>query len=254
MKPITFDLTGKIALVTGASRGIGYSIAVAFAHAGADVAVVSQHESGSERVAGEIRESGRRAVAMAADLRDVAQIGWMVEQVEQNLGPIDILVNNAGVNQVEPSLEVSPETWDWLMEVNLRAPFFCAVAVAKRMLERKRGKIINIASEAGIYGLAEHAAYGASKGGLLQLTRVLAVEWGSYNVHVNAISPGATWTDMTGAAMEIPEIRERLLARGVAGRICNPEEIAAAAVFLASDAANMIIGQSINVDGGSTAK
>ncbi len=254
MTALTTDLSGKVALVTGASRGIGYAIALALANAGADVAVASRHEPESERVAGEIRNIGRRAVAVAADLCDVSQIAPMVQCVEQELGPIDILVNNAGTNQVEPSVEVTLDTWDRLLDVNLRAPFFCATTVAKGMLERRRGKIINIASEAGINGLPEHAAYGTSKAGLLMLTRILAVEWGSRNIQVNAISPGPTWTDMTGPAMDIPEIRDKLLARGVAGRICNPEEVGTAAVFLASDAANMIMGQSINIDGGSTAK
>jgi len=254
MKALTFDLSGKIALVMGASRGIGYAIAIALAEAGADVAVASQHEAGSERVAQEVRAMGRHALAVAGDMGDVGHITAMVHRVEQELGPIDILVNNAGTNQVEPSLDVTPDTWNRLMEVNLRAPFFCAITTAKGMLERKHGKIINIASEAGINGLAEHAAYGASKGGLITLTKVLAVEWAPYNVQVNAISPGATWTDMTSPAMDVPEVREQILARGVAGRICNPEEIGAAAVFLASDAANMIIGQTICVDGGSTAK
>ncbi len=170
------------------------------------------------------------------------------------LGPIDILINNAGINQVEPSLNVAPETWDRLMGVNLRAPFFLAQAVAGGMIERKSGKIINIASDAGINGYPEHAAYGTTKGGLLMLTRILAVEWGPHNVQVNAICPGATWTDMTSPAMEIPEVRAAIVGRGVAGRICDPEEIGAAAVFLASQAANMIMGEALAISGGSVAR
>jgi NAD(P)-dependent dehydrogenase (short-subunit alcohol dehydrogenase family) len=163
-------------------------------------------------------------------------------------------VNNAGVNRVEDSFLVTQETWDWLMSVNLRAPFFCAAAVAKGMVERRHGKIINIASDAGFKGFPGHAAYGASKGGLVMLTRDLAVEWGPFNVQVNAVCPGATWTDMTAPAMEIPEVRDSIIARGVAGRICDPEEIGAAVVYLASDASNMVMGHCLSVDGGSRAK
>jgi NAD(P)-dependent dehydrogenase (short-subunit alcohol dehydrogenase family) len=122
------------------------------------------------------------------------------------------------------------------------------------MIERRSGKIINIASDAGINGYPEHAAYGTTKGGLLMLTRILAVEWGPHNVQVNAICPGATWTDMTSPAMEIPEVRAAIIGRGVAGRICDPEEIGAAAVFLASEAANMIMGEALSISGGSVAR
>jgi NAD(P)-dependent dehydrogenase (short-subunit alcohol dehydrogenase family) len=233
---------------------MGHAIAVSLARAGADVAVADLDVRSAETVADEVRALGRRAIAVQVDLRDVGTIPAMVANVEGGLGQVDILVNNAGVNQVEPSLQVTPETWDWLMGVNLRAPFFCAVAVAAGMIERKRGKIINIASDAGINGYPGHAAYGASKGGLVMLTKDLAVEWGPYNVQVNAVCPGATWTPMTSPAMDEPLVREMLLARGVAGRICDPEEIGAAVVYLASDASNMVMGHALSVDGGSTAK
>lgn len=254
MKFLSFDLTGKIALVTGASRGIGRAIALALANAGADIAANGVRAEALEPLVAEIKGMGRRAVAVPADLADVSAIPGMVKAVQQQLGPVDILINNAGVNQVEPSLQVEAATWDRLMAVNLRAPFFCAQAVAGGMIERRRGKIINIASDAGINGFPGHAAYGTTKGGLLMLTKILAVEWGPHNVQVNAICPGATWTDMTSRAMEIPEIRADILGRGVAGRICDPEEIGAAAVFLASEASNMIMGDALCVDGGSVAR
>ena len=254
MKKLDFSLSGKVAFVTGGSRGIGHAIAVALADAGADVAVGARTAGAAEKVVAEIRALGRRAVGIAGDLAQVEQIVPMVEAVERELGPVDILVNNAGVNQVEPSLDVTPETWDWLLGVNLRAPFFLAQAVAKGMLERGRGKIINIGSDAGRRGYAEHAAYGTTKGGLLQLTKVLAVEWGPRGIQVNALCPGATWSDMTSPAMNNPDVRESILERGVAGRITDPEEIGAAAVFLASGAADMIIGDALYVDGGSIAR
>jgi len=251
---VTFDLSGKVALVTGVGGDMGRAIALALARAGADVAVLDRTQSVLADVVKEVEQLGRRAFAVEADLNDVASLPSVVARVEAQLGPIGILVNNAGVNQVEPSFDVTPETWDRLMAVNLRAPFFCATAVAKGMVERRSGKIINISSEAGLYGLPEHAAYGTSKGGLLTLTKILAVEWGPYNVQVNAVCPGATWTAMTRPAMEDPEIRATILARGVAGRICFPEEIAAAVVYLASGAADMVMGHALSVDGGSTAK
>lgn len=254
IKAIGFDLNGKVALVTGASRGIGRAIAIALANAGADVAVTSLNPTSLASVAQEIRGLGCRVVSFGADLGNVAQIPGLVSAAVEALGPIDVLINNAGVNQVEPSLQVAPETWDHLMGVNLRAPFFLAQAVAGGMIERKSGKIVNIASDAGVNGYPQHAAYGATKGGLLMLTKILAVEWGPYNVQVNAICPGATWTDMTAKAMEIPEVRDEILNRGVAGRICEPEEIAAAAVFLASQASNMIMGEALCISGGSVAR
>jgi NAD(P)-dependent dehydrogenase (short-subunit alcohol dehydrogenase family) len=247
---VTFDLTGKVALVTGAGRGMGKAIAISLARAGADVAVADL----DAEVAAELREMGRRAVSVQVDLRKVDTIPAMVAAVERGLGPVEVLVNNAGVNRTEDSFQVTQETWNWLMDVNLRAPFFCAIAVAKGMVERKHGKIINIASDAGLKGYVGHAAYGATKGGLVNLTRDLAVEWGPFNVQVNAVCPGATWTDMTAPAMQIPEIRDSIINRGVAGRICDPEEIGAAVVYLASDAANMVMGHCLAVDGGSGAK
>lgn len=249
-----FNLDGQIALVTGAGRGIGYACAMALAQAGADVAVTGQDATRLATVVSDIESLGRQSVAFTADLRDVTKIGALIGEVEAALGAVDILVNNAGNNQVEPSFDVSVATWDRIMDVNLRAPFFLAAAAAKGMVARGRGKIINIASEAGINGLAGHAAYGASKGGLVMLTKDLAVEWGAHNVQVNAVCPGATWTGMTSPAMADPETRASIVGRGVAGRICNPEEVAAAVVYLASKEADMVVGHALSIDGGSTAK
>ena len=255
MASVTFDLSGRVALVTGALGDMGHTIAIALAEAGADIALLDRCEvSQLAGIENEVRALGRRVFSVKADLNDVTGLPHVVEHVEAALGPIGILVNNAGVNQVEPAFDVTPETWDRLMSVNLRAPFFFSTAVAKGMVERRSGKIINIASEAGLYGLPEHAAYGTSKGALVTLTKILAVEWGASNVQVNAVCPGATWTSMTRPAMEDPETRATILSRGVAGRICDPKEIAAAVVYLASSAADMVLGHALSVDGGSTAK
>ena len=207
-----------------------------------------------EVTAQQIRALTRNALVIEVDLRDVSAIRPAVARVEEELGAIDILVNNAGVNQVEPSMDVTLETWDRLNEVNLRAPFFCAQAVAKGMLERGSGKIINIASDAGQKGFGDHAAYAATKGGLIQLTRDLAVEWAPRGIQVNAVAPGACWTDMAVSVMQNPERAAAILARGASPRLTDPEEVAAAVVYLASREADQVIGHVLNVDGGSCAR
>ncbi|WP_448058872.1 SDR family NAD(P)-dependent oxidoreductase [Cellulomonas hominis] len=249
-----FELTDKVAAVTGASRGLGKSIALGLAAQGADVALLGLDAPGMEKVAEEIRALGRRATVVEVDLRDVPAIEPAFERVAAELGPIEILVNNAGTNKTQPSVEVTQDTWDLLHDINLRAVFFCSVAVAKGMLARRSGKIINIASDAGLKGYPEHAAYGASKGGVINLTRDLAVEWGPSQVQVNAVAPGAAWTDMTAPAMTDPAVARSIIERGVSGRINNPEEIAAAVIYLASAEADQVMGHVLSVDGGSAAK
>lgn len=249
-----FDLTDKVAAVTGASRGMGKAIALGLAQAGADVALLGLEPALMEEVAEQVRAMGRRAAVMEVNLREVAAIEPAFERAAAELGPIDILVNNAGTNKTQPSVEVTQQTWDLLFDINLRAVFFCSIAVAKTMLERGAGKIINIASDAGLKGFSEHAAYGATKGGVITLTRDLAVEWGPSNIQVNAVAPGATWTDMTAPAMEDAATARSILGRGVSTRISNPEEIAAAVVYLASREADQVMGHILSVDGGSAAK
>jgi len=249
-----FDLSGRTAVVTGAARGLGKAIAIGLADAGATVALVGLETEKMEETAEAIRSKGGVAVVQELDVSDVASIAPAFAKVKAELGAVDILVNNAGINRTEPSVDVTLETWERLNAVNLRAPFFCAQAVAKDMLEAGHGKIINIASDAGIKGYAEHAVYGATKGGLIQLTRDLAVEWGPLGIQVNAVAPGASWTDMTSPAMQIPEVAASILGRGVSPRITNPEEIAAAVVYLASAEADQVIGHVLSVDGGSGAQ
>jgi NAD(P)-dependent dehydrogenase (short-subunit alcohol dehydrogenase family) len=249
-----YDLNGKIAVVTGASAGIGKAVALALADAGADVALIGRDEARLASVAESIIAKGRRAMPLVTELADVSAIAPAFASIAADLGPVDILVNNAGINKTEPAVTVTPETWDRIQAVNVRAPFFCAQAVAPGMLARGSGKIIFIASDAGVRGFAEHATYGTSKGAVIQLTRILAAEWAAQGVQVNSIAPGATWTGMTAPAMEDPAIAASIIGRGFSGRISHPEEIAAAVVFLASNAADQIVGQTIFVDGGSTAR
>ncbi|MDR3070158.1 MAG: glucose 1-dehydrogenase [Propionibacteriaceae bacterium] len=249
-----FELTDKIAVVTGASRGLGKAIALALADAGAHVALVGTSPEKAEEVATLIRAKGRKAVVVELDMRDVPAIAPAFAKVAAELGTVDILVNNAGTNQTEPSVDVKQETWDRLFEVNLRAPFFCSQAVAPAMIGKGAGKIINITSDAGSKGYSEHAVYGATKGGLIQLTRDLAVEWAPKGIQVNSVAPGASWTDMTSPAMQIPEVAKSILSRGVSPRITDPEEVAAAVVYLASKEADQVIGVTLYVDGGSNAQ
>jgi NAD(P)-dependent dehydrogenase (short-subunit alcohol dehydrogenase family) len=254
MAAMATRLKGKSAIVTGASRGIGRATAERLAAEGAAVVVTGRDAAAQEEVAQAIRSVGGTAVTCAADLNDAAARERLVGVALEQLGSIDVLVNNAAVNRVEPSLDVTPETWREILETNLSSVFFLSQLVARGMVERGSGRIVNVASDAGFRGFPEHAAYGASKAALIQLTRVLAGEWGPAGVRVNVVAPGATWTGMTAPAMEQPEIRDAILARGVVGRICAPAEVAGAIAYLAADEADMITGHVLSIDGGSVAR
>jgi NAD(P)-dependent dehydrogenase (short-subunit alcohol dehydrogenase family) len=251
---MTNRLQGRTAIVTGGSRGIGRAAAIRLAAEGAAVVVTGRDDSALNEVVQAIEAAGARAVACAADLDDPADRERLVDFAIAELGHVDVLVNNAAVNQVEPSLDVTPETWERIFRTNVSAVFFLSQLVARGMIERGSGRIINVGSDAGFRGFAEHAAYGASKGALVQMTRVLASEWGPHGVRVNVVAPGATWTGMTAPAMEIPEVRDSILARGVVGRICDPDEVAAAIAYLAADESDMITGHVLSIDGGSVAR
>jgi len=247
-------LQGRVALVTGASRGIGRAAATRLAAEGASVVLTGRDESALDDAMAEITDQGGVASVHGADLDDATQRSQLVADAVSQFGRIDILVNNAAINKVEPSLDVTPETWEAILQTNLTATFFLTQAVAEGMVSRGSGRIINVASDAGYRGFPEHAAYGASKAALIQLTKVLASEWGPSGLRVNVVAPGATWTGMTAPAMEIPDVRDSILARGVVGRICDPHEVAAAIAYLASDEADMITGHVLSIDGGSVAR
>jgi len=248
-----FDLSGKIALVTGAGRGIGYHTAVALAGYGADVAVCSRTVSELNRTAREIEKTGRRAMIRPADITDVSDIRSMVKEVCETFGRIDILVNNAGVNRPQDAVDVTEENWDVVMDTNLKGLFFCAQAVGRVMIAQKQGKIINISSDAGSVGIARRAAYCASKGGVNLLTKVLAIEWATHNVHVNAVSPAFIETPLTEPMFKAPGFREYVLTNTPLGRVGQPKDVAGAVVFLASAASDYMTGHVMLVDGGWTA-
>jgi 2-deoxy-D-gluconate 3-dehydrogenase len=245
-----FDLSGRTALVTGASRGIGAAAAIALAEAGADVALLARDADGLVATAAAIERLGRRAHRVPFDLANVDAIPGAVEEAERALGRVDILVNNAGIIRRAPAVEYSPEDWRAVVDLNLTAVFRLAQETGRRMIERRSGKIINIASLLSFSGGLNVIAYTASKSGVAGLTRGLANEWARHGVNVNAIAPGYFHTDATAALQQNTERYEALRARIPAGRWGEPAELGGSIVFLASRASDYIHGHVLVVDGG----
>lgn len=243
-----FSLAGRVALVTGASSGIGQAIAVALAAAGADVAAVGRSDSGE--TGGRVQAAGRRFLPVAADLGSTAVCTELVREVEEGLGGVDILVNNAGTIRRREALEFSEEDWDSVMDVNLKTLFFLSQAAARRMIPRGGGKIINIASMLSFQGGVRVASYTASKSGLAGITRLLANEWASKGINVNAIAPGYIATRNTEPLRHDEARNREILGRIPAGRWGVPGDLGGTAVFLASRAADYIHGAILPVDGG----
>jgi len=245
-------LKDKVSLVTGASRGIGRAIALALAREGADVALnCSVSVAAAEEVAGEIKGLGHRAMVIQADVADKAEVDEMVKKVVAEFGKIDILVNNAGMSVVGASAELEESRWRRGIDVLLNGVFFCSQATGKEMIKQRHGKIINIASINGIGVFPERACYSSAKAGVMQLTRALGCEWARYNINVNAIAPGYIKTHLVEDLVAKGIIDEETLAtRTPLGRLGECEEVADAAVFLASEESKYIVGQTIVVDGG----
>ena len=247
--------TGKAVLVTGGGRGIGQAIAIGFAREGALVAVNAAHLATAEETAAQIRQAGGTAIAIEANVADEEQVNAMVDRVARELGSIDILVNNAGVSQpIMPLLEQSTADWDRVIGINLRGTYLCAKSAARHMIERRSGKIVNIASITGLTGPPMRTAYAPSKAATLNLTMVLAVELAKHNINVNAVSPGYVLTDLVKNFVQQGKVNEEaVLKRTPLGRMSTPEDIAEATLFLASDAAKNITGINLPVDAGWTA-
>jgi NAD(P)-dependent dehydrogenase (short-subunit alcohol dehydrogenase family) len=244
-----FDLTGRVALVTGGSKGLGLAMARALAAAGADVAVASRTERDLEAAARDLESSGRRILPVAADVADEASVARMVGTVIGQLGQIDILVNSAGIEGQGAVVEMATEHWDRVLGVNLRGPMLCCKHVGPHMIERRRGKVINVASVLATRVARYMSPYCASKGGLVQLTRALALEWIRHDVQVNALCPGYFLTPMNEEFFGREEGR-RLIEKLPSRRLGEPREIEGAVVFLASDASSFVTGTSLYVDGG----
>ena len=255
MKMPSFSLEGRVALVTGARRGIGKGIALAMAGAGADVAVCDNVVEGGEleAVAEEIQGIGRRSLAVQTDVSKKSEVDNLVKRVEDELGPIDILVNNAGIGRGSVLIEQKEEDWQAVIDVNLTGCYFCSQAAGKRMVERRKGNIINISSGAGIRGFAGRNAYNVSKAGVIMITKVLARDLAKHGVRVNAIAPTNLRTEMTRGLWENPQALAAEEARIPLGRLGTVEDMTGPAIFLASDASSYITGDTIVVDGGQLA-
>ena len=249
-----FDLSKKVAIVTGAGRGIGYHIALALARYGADLALYSRTMPELEAVAEEIRSLGRHVVVKEMDIQKISETQEMVREAVDEYGRVDIMVNNAGINIPQWAIDVTEDDWDRVMATNLKGLFFCAQAVGKVMIQQKKGKIINVSSQAGSVGLLQRAAYCSSKGGVNQLTRVLAIEWAKYNINVNAVAPTFIETPFTKPMFEKEGFREYVLDNIPLGRVGKPKDVIGAVIYLASDASDLVTGHTLLIDGGWTAQ
>ena len=247
-----FSLKGKVALITGGSRGIGKATALGFASAGADVAIASRKLPDLEQVAGEIRELGRKALPVAAHVGRLEEIKSLVDTVYQEFGKIDILVNNAGTSPaLSPVLELEERLWDSVMNLNLKGVIFLSQAVAKVMKECGGGTIINVSSVTAFRHETHNAVYAITKAAVVMATKIMAQEWAEYNIRVNAVAPGHIHTRLGDSIFAaVPDYEKEFLKRVPMGRVGDPDEIAGAMIYLASDASSYVTGETIVVDGG----
>ncbi len=248
-----FDLTSRVAIMTGAGRGLGRTMALALAAAGADLALASRSTPELESLVEEIEALGRRAIAVPTDITSPDACEALVAAAVERLGRLDILVNNAGTNVRKSALEITPDEYDFVIQTNLNGYFNGARAAGRRFVEQGSGKVINISSILGSVALPNQAAYASSKGAIDQLTKVLAIEWATANVQVNGLAPTYFETDLTRPLYDDPERKAFIEERTPMGRWGQPHELAGAVIFLASDASDFVTGQTILVDGGWTA-
>jgi NAD(P)-dependent dehydrogenase (short-subunit alcohol dehydrogenase family) len=247
-----FSLADRVAIVTGAGRGIGKAIALGLADAGADVVVGARTVSDIEATAGEITAKGRKALAVPTDVRQSDQVGNLVDKAVAQFGTIDILVNNAGGYFVAAAMELSEGGWDAIIRENLKSVFLCSKAAGKVMMERKKGAIISIASVVGFRAYSSNPAYGAAKAAIVNLTKTLAVDLAPYNIRVNAVAPGFIATPGSLQLLEVDAGLKAMVDRIPLGRLGKPEEVAQGVVYLASDASSYVTGETLLIDGGTS--
>lgn len=245
-----FDLTGKVALITGASGGLGQVMAEGLAEFGADVALADYQPEGANKVKNKILQMGKQAEVYQVDVTKKDQVYQIVDKIVKDFGKIDILINSAGINNRKPCVEYAEEEWDSIVDINMKGTFLCCQAVGKVMLKQKRGKMINLGSVSSVLGHPHHAPYAASKGGVHLLTKVLAVEWAQEGINVNSIGPAYVKTPLTEDYLAIGDNYEKIAKTIPMGRLGEPSDIVGAAVFLASAASDFVTGHLLLVDGG----
>ena len=251
----SLELNGKVAIVTGSTKGIGYGLACGLAQAGADVVITSRHQDDCIRVADEIsKDYNVKTLALAVDVTKGEQVQSLMQKTVEQFGHIDVLVNNAGTASSKPSEDLTERDWNYILEINQKAVFFTAQAVGKQMIAQKSGKIINVASIFGLVGSKAILPYCVSKGGVLQMTKTLALEWAEYNIQVNALCPGYIITPMNEDYVTNKSIHDQIISKTPMKRFGEIEDMKGPIVFLASESSNYMTGQTLTVDGGWTSQ
>jgi NAD(P)-dependent dehydrogenase (short-subunit alcohol dehydrogenase family) len=245
-----FQLRDKVAIVTGTSRGLGKSMAMALAEVGANIVLVGRNKEKLEEATHEVADFGVKTLPVVADVTRAEEVEALVSRAIEKFGKVDVLVNNVGTYIGKPIVESTLEDWHNLINTNLTSTYLCSREVGKYMVERQRGKVINMAAALGALGANNATAYCASKGGVIQLTRALAVEWAKYNINVNAIAPGTMETEITRSMLEDPTVRKAVTGKIPLKRIGQPSDLAGAVIFLATQASDYVTGQTLFVDGG----
>lgn len=245
-----FNLENKVAMVTGASRGIGRSIAIGLAEAGADVIIFARTKKDLDEVAHEIKKMGKKAFPVVLDVTERKEVEKAIRKIIDTFGKIDILVNNAGINIRKPAFEVTEEDWDKIVDINMKSVFMISQIVGEYMKENENSKIVNIASVDGHVGATTGVVYGMSKAAIIHMTKILAIEWAKHNINVNAIGPGYVKTQITAEKLKNKEYMEYVMDRTPLKRIGSFKDMVGATVFLSSEASNYMTGQTLLVDGG----